>query len=330
MCNHCSIMSDPPALTGELSDLAAGYAAKSRAANTRRVYRSAFGHFGAWCEVRGCDPLAGDAVAVAEYLARCAADGLSVSAIQVRLAAIRMALRLREVPFHADHPRLLMVLEGITRDIGVAPRNQKTPAVPDVLRPMLASCGETPMGLRDQAMLLVGFGAGLRRSELVALALGDIHEESRGTMFLIRRSKTDQAGQGERVAVWRGSDPLFCAVSALARWMGLRQDAPDLRTTNASHLRPVFVGVKKNGELTGEGLSDQIVARTIKKAAQAAGLDPKRFAGHSLRAGLATASEDSDLLPLARQMRHKNPRTTQRYVRPAELWRANPTRHLFD
>ena len=146
-------------------------------------------------------------------------------------------------------------------------------------------------------MLLVGFGAALRRSELVALTLGDVETvPGRGLRLLIRRSKTDQQGQGQDIAVWANpAEEGFCPLAALTRWMAHRRTAADLdwtATALSRAERPLFCAVTKTGRVTGEKLSDKAVARLVKQAAADAGLDPERYAGHSLRAGLATAAGD--------------------------------------
>jgi hypothetical protein len=128
---------------------------------------------------------------------------------------------------------------------------------------------DKPLGARDRAMLLVGFGAALRRSELAALTIGDVETvPDRGLRLLVRRSKTDQHGQGQAIAVWANpSEPGFCPLSALARWMQQRRTAPDLDWTASASSRaerPLFCAVTKSGRLTGEKLSDKAVARLVK------------------------------------------------------------------
>jgi integrase len=185
-------------------------------------------------------------------------------------------------------------------------------------------------------MLLLGFGAALRRSELVALTLGDVElVPERGLRILVRRSKADQHGQGQNVAVWANLDqPGVCPAAALARWMDHRRAAPDLDWTVTPTVRaerPLFCAVTKTGTVTGHGLSDKAVARLVKQAARDAGLDPERYSGHSLRAGLATAAGDAGagLAELMRQTRHKSTDVALGYLRPADLWRNNVTERVF-
>jgi len=128
----------------ELSARATQYATRARGDGTRRAYRSAWQGFAAWCHSLGREPLAGDADTIAMYVVRRADDGLAVSTLRVHLAAIRTAHLLAGVPLDLRHPRLAMVLEGITRSKGVRPRRQAAPAVPDILRRMLATPGLDP------------------------------------------------------------------------------------------------------------------------------------------------------------------------------------------
>jgi integrase len=185
-------------------------------------------------------------------------------------------------------------------------------------------------------MLLLGFGAALRRSELVALTLGDVETvPSRGLMLLIARSKTDQQGAGQRVAVHANpAEPAFCPAAALDLWLRHRLEAADLDWTvspSTRAVRPLFCAVTKSGRLTGAKLSDKAVARLVKQAALNAGLDAERFSGHSLRAGLATAAGDAgaSLPELMRQTRHKSTAIALSYLRPADLWRNNVTKKVF-
>jgi site-specific recombinase XerD len=322
----------------ELSRRAALYATRAKGDGTRRAYRSAWRGFETWCRDLGREPLAGDPDTIAMYVVRCADAGFAVSSIRVALAAIRTAHLLAGLSVDMRHPRLAMVVEGVTRSKGVRPRRQAAPAVPGVLRLLLAARPgpETPLGARDRAMLLLGFGAALRRAELVALTLGDVETvPGRGLLMLIGRSKTDQHGAGQRIAVHANpADPGFCPAAALDAWLRHRREAADLDWTASATARtgrPLFCAVTKAGRLTGESLSDKAVVRLVKQAALDAGLDAEKFSGHSLRAGLATAAgaAGAGLAELMRQTRHKSTEVALGYLRPADLWRNNVTEKVF-
>jgi len=323
----------------ELSRRAAVYATRARGDGTRRTYRSAWRQYEAWCTSLGREPLAGDPDTIAMHVVHLADRGLAVSSIRVALAAIKTAHLLAGRSLDLRHPRLAMVVDGITRAKGVRPHRQAAPAVPDVLRLLLATrrpSSTSPLGARDRAMLLVGFGAALRRSELVALTLGDGETvPERGLRLTVRRSKTDQHGAGQAIAVWANpQDPGFCPLAALDAWLAHRRRAADLDWTASEAARaerPLFCAVTKAGAVTGAPLSDKAVARLVKQAARDAGLDPERYSGHSLRAGLATAAGDqgSGLAELMRQTRHKSTAVALGYLRPADLWRNNVTQQVF-
>jgi hypothetical protein len=172
--------------------------------------------------------------------------------------------------------------------------------------------------------------------ELVALTLEEVAiVADRGVRVRVRRSKTDQQGRGQEVAIWANpAEPDFCPLVALERWLVFRQRGADLAGdagTDESRDRPLFCAVTKGGKITGQGLSDKAVVRLVKELAAAAGLDPTRFSGHSLRAGLATAAGDAGigLADLMRQTRHHSPEVALAYLRPADLWRNNATERLF-
>ena len=328
---------DQAATLQALSARAAVYATRARGDGTRRTYRSAWRIYEAWCTSLGRLPLAGDPDTVAMYAVHAADRGLSLSSLRVALAAIQAAHRLAGYALDLRHPRLVMVLEGIARTKGTRPAKQAAAAGPEVLRRMLATrpAAETPLGARDRALLLVGFAAALRRSELVALALGDVEVvPGRGLRLLVRRSKTDQRGAGQPIAVWANpAEPGLCPARALDAWLGFRQGAGD-RTSGASDAAlPLFVGLSKAGKLSANGLSDKAVWRLVKTAAAEAGLDnPERYSGHSLRAGLATAAGEAgaDLAAVMRQTRHRSAEVALAYLRPAELWRNNVSQTVWD
>ena len=250
------------------------------------------------------------------YVVRCADAGFAVSSIRVHLTAIRTAHLLAGLSVDLRHPRLAMVVEGVTRSTGVRPRCQATSVVPGVLRLLLAARprGETPLRARDRAMLLLGFGAAMRRSELVALTIGDVEiVPGRRVKLLIARSKTDQHGAGQPVAVHANpAAPSCCPAVALDHWLAHRRTAPDLDWTASATSRAgrkLFCAVTKAGRVTGANLSDKAVVRLVKQA--------------------ATGDAGAGLAELMRQTRHKSTEVALGYLRPADLWRNNVTERVF-
>jgi integrase len=291
--------------------------------------------------------LSGDPGSVALYLTDRAQDGLPVSSLGVARAAIRARHRMANVPLDLDDPRVTLVMRGITNTKGKRPQRKAAPAVRALLRRLLAACPfpDSPAGSADalaarhRAMLLIGFGAGLRRSELTALAVGDVTPlPGRGLTVLVRRAKSDQQGEGRLIAIHANpKEPDFCPAVAFARWMTVRTTGPDWVPPTAETAerwrtaRPLFCGIGKAGTLKGKTMADLVVARLLKKTALNAGLDPSSFSGHSLRRGLLTDAGDrrEQLRDVMRQSRHVKVETALGYMEDAEIWRDNITEGVF-
>jgi integrase len=210
-------------------------------------------------------------------------------------------------------------MRGIRRTLGTAPA-QKSPTLIEDIRAMVNAADAGPLGLRDRALLLLGFAGAFRRSELVALNFEDCGFTRDGLVVTIRRSKTDQEGQGRRVGIPYGSTPETCPVRTVQEW-----------TAQAGiSSGPLFRSVSRVGQVQPGGLAGIDVARIVKKLAQRAGLDGAKYAGHSLRAGHATtaaiagASERS----IMNQTGHRSVEMVRRYIREGSLWRENSAAKL--
>lgn len=322
-----------------LAAQAAAYVTQARSPGTRRAYRSAWGQYTAWCVRLGLAPLSGDPQLVGMYLTA-GSERLAVATLQVHLAAIVTAHRLVGLSLDPGHPAIAILMDGIRRRKRTRPIRQATPLSPELLRSMVRAQPDGPLGLRNRALLLAGFGGALRRSEIVALDAGDVaFVDGKGVVLTVRSSKTDQHGAGAAVAIWAADDPDLCAPSALARWLARR--APT--TADA----PLFVGLRAGGVLTPRRLSDKAVVRLVQDSAEAVGAaDPgllerafgglavghrPRYSGHSLRAGLATAAAEAEaqLHDVMRQTRHTSVEVARRYMRSADLWRNNVTEKVL-
>lgn len=215
------------------------------------------------------------------------------------------------------------MLEGIARTKGRRPTRVAAPILPEILVRLVTGLPDTPKGVHDRALILLGFGGALRRSELVALDRADLAFRDRGVTVTIRRSKTDQQGIGEELAVYGSPQPAIDVVAALTAWLALRGEAPG----------PLFLQADGGGVLRPDRgrLAGQAVARIVKAAAARAGYDPTKFAGHSMRAGPATAAADRDahLHDIMRQTRHKSADVARRYIRDADLWKRNVSELVF-
>jgi integrase len=267
--------------------------------------------------------------------------------IDIARAAIRARHKMAKVPLDLDDPRVTLVMRGITNTNGKRPQRQAAPAVPALLRRMLASCPfpDSPDGAaealaaRHRAMLLLGFGAGLRRSELVALTVGDVAiVPQRGLTVFVARAKSDQQGEGRLIAIHANpKEPDFCPVVAFQRWLAMRAAGPDWAPPAGVAVepwrqgRPLFCGIGRAGTLKGKPMADLVVARLLKKAALQAGLDPACFSGHLLRRGLLTDAGDrqENLRDVMRQSRHVKVETALGYMADSEIWQNNITAGVF-
>ena len=170
------------------------------------------------------------------------------------------------------------------------------------------------MGKRDRALLLVGFAGAFRRSELVSLDVADVAFDPNGLTIRLRRSKTDQEGEGRKVGLPYGSNLATCPVRALQEWLHVAA------ITNGA----LFVGINRHGTPQGR-LSACAVALIVKKVVAAAGLNPDLYAGHSLRAGLATSAAMAGVSErsIMAQTGHKSVMMVRRYIRDGSLFREN-------
>ena len=306
-----SAASLPANLAAAEIDAALSFAEQEKSAGTRRAYRADWRIFAAWCAERGLDPLPATPETVARFLSAQANEGAKASTIGRRAAAIGYAHKLAghsEPPTNAEMVK--SVMRGIRRAIGAAPK-QKAPATADLVRAMLDACPDTLQGKRDRALLALGFAGAFRRSELVALEVADLAEVPDGLRVTVRRSKTDQEGLGQEIAIPRGYR--LRPVEAVQAWLAAAEISSG----------PVFRPVLKGGRVQAEPLTAHSVAAIVKRYAELAGLDPAQFAGHSLRAGFITSAADSGaaLLRIADQSRHKSLDVLRGYVRRADMFK---------
>jgi len=289
---------------------AAAYAQRSCADNTLRGYASQWRMFDEWCRARDLASLPCSPETLQLYLSE-RAQAVRVSTLEHARAAVAYVHRQAgydKAQLPHRHPIVNDTLEGISRERGVAPR-RVSPLLIDDLRAVVRALPSTPAGKRDRALLVLGFVGALRRSELAALRVSDVAFTPDGLRVTIRRSKTDQHGEGAPVALPSSRFPASCPVRTLKAWL----DAAGIRDGR------VFRSLS-NGR-TGESLSDRAIADIVKQAAAAAGLEGD-YSGHSLRAGLATSAaragkQDHQILKQGRWKTHTMLAT---YVRDANLF----------
>lgn len=302
----------------KLAARAREFADGSQADSTQRAYRADWRDFVDWSNLRGRPSLPADAETVALYFTELADAGKRVATIDRRRAAIAFMHKMHGHDSPTHKPLVDEVMAGIRREVGIAQQG-KAPVLTTDIRAMVDSLEGDLRGVRDRALLLIGFAGAFRRSELVALTVEDIEEHAEGLLITIRRSKTDQEGEGRVVGIPRGRRPETCPVRAYQDW----------RHAAGIANGPVFRGISRHGRLLGP-LSDRGVARTVKRAAERAGLDPEQYSGHSLRAGLATSAAlsgaaDRDIM---QQTGHKRVETLYRYIRKSNVFRDNVAKRL--
>jgi site-specific recombinase XerD len=285
----------------------------SKAESTIRGYRADWRDFCEWCDGHGVSPLPASPEGVASYIAECAGR-LKVGSIQRRINAIAEAHKAVGVESPTHHAMVTNTMKGIRRTKGGAAA-QKAPAVTDDIRAMVDATDAGLIGARDRALVLLGFAGAFRRSELVGLDVEDCIFGKDGLTVTLRRSKTDQEGQGRKIGIPYGSNPETCPVRTIQAWR-------EIACINSG---PLFRSISRHGQVQPGRLSGGDVARVVKKLVKRAGLDPAKYAGHSLRAGHATsaaiagASERS----IMNQTGHRSVQMVRRYIRDGSLFREN-------
>ena len=324
-----------PAHLEKLAGRARDYVEAASSANTRRAYAADWRHFASWCRRQGIELLRPDPQVVGLYITACASGKAtgdkkpnSVSTIERRLSSLTWNYAQRGQPLDRKDRHIATVMAGI-RNKHASPPRQKEAVLPEDLIAMLETLDRgTLRGLRDRAMLLIGFAGGLRRSEIVGLDVGrDQTEDSSGWIEILDKGMlvTLRGKTGWReVEIGRGSSDTTCPIVALETW---------LKFARIAH-GPLFRRVVGQGKAVGsERLNDQEVARLVKRTALAAGVRSdltegergKLFAGHSLRAGLASSAEVDERY-VQKQLGHASAEMTRKYQRRRDRFRVNLTK----
>jgi len=321
--NPPSVPSPDPwvGLTEDDATRIAAALAATHAESTRKVYAFAWRRWVRWCSGRGIVPFPAKPAAVCAYLTQCAEQGFSLATIDSACSAIGHQHRSRGVPDPIDHDAVRQVRRGLRRIIGRAPRRPTRPlSVADLRQIVTAIDRTTVRGVRDTALILVGFAGALRRSELAALTLADLEAKPSGLLLHLRRSKTDQEARGQVVGIARGHYALTDPIAALDAWLALRGTRPG----------PVFTSLRP-GTRSLQPISANAVSTLVKERAQAAGLSGGRVSGHSLRAGHATsaAAAGVGVDRIAAQTRHRRiDILIEHYIRPVQALQTTSSRDL--
>ena len=290
----------------------------SKSNNTIRAYKSDFKDFGAFCAKNGFKTFPAEPKIVSLYMTYLSTKDLKISTLRRRLVSIGVIHKLRGHYLDTKHPVIIENLMGIKRKKGSFQRGKK-PILISHLKSMVNVIDnqkiEEIKKVRDKTIILIGFSGGFRRSELVSIDREDLEFVSEGVKIIIRKSKTDQFGEGMIKGLPFFSNQTYCPVLHLKKWLEL------------SNIKsgPVFRKFNKGFSLSDNRLTDQSVALLIKNYLTVAGIENKNYSGHSLRSGFATVSAESgaDERSIMAMTGHKTTQMVRRYIQEANLFKNN-------
>ena len=290
----------------------------SKANNTIRAYKSDFKDFGLFCVKNGFKPLPSEPKIVSLYLTHLSTKDIKISTLKRRLVSIGMIHKLKGHYLDTKHPAIIENIMGIKRRKGSIQKGKKPILINDlkaIINAINEQKTEQIKKLRDKSIILIGFSGGFRRNEIVALDYEDLEFVSEGLKIAIRRSKTDQFGEGAIKALPYLNNPEFCPTITLKKWL-------DISKINNG---PIFRRFVKGSNLSENRLTDQSVALLIKEYLKLAGIDNKNYSGHSLRSGFATTTADSgaDERSIMAMTGHKSSEMVRRYIKEANLFKNN-------
>ena len=294
----------------------------SKANNTLRAYKSDFKDFGTFCSKHGLSSLPTEPKIVSLYLTHLSKNS-KFSTLRRRLVSISMVHKLRGHYLDTKHPIIIENLMGIRRIKGSIQKGKK-PILINHLKLIINSINEKNSNeakqFRDRAIILIGFGGGFRRTELVSIDYEDLEFVPEGLKITLRKSKTDQFGEGMIKGLPYFDDKKYCPVINLRKWL----------ETSKIKSGPIFRRFSKGSNLTDKRLTDQSVVLLIKEYLGLAGIENKNFAGHSLRSGFATVAADSgaDERSIMAMTGHKTTQMVRRYIKEANLFKNNALNNI--
>lgn len=304
----------------KLVDAAGEYVEAAKSDATKKAYKADLECFVRFCNTHNVESVPALPATVALYITHLAQESKAPSTISRRLTAISQAHKFARLQSPTTAPEVVEVYKGIRRKKGVAQRKAK-PLVLSQLKKCLESTRCSFLGRRDKAVLLVGWAAALRRSEIVALDFEDIDFVEEGMTVRIVRSKTDQDGEGYKIGIPFALDERYCAVKHLEHWILLAK----------IETGPLFFGIGTPGkkfhvDVERKRLSAQAVNRIIVKRMKQAGLPTTGYSGHSLRAGFVTeaAKSESPEYLIQAHTRHRSAKVLRGYMREGNLFSSNP------
>ena len=289
----------------------------SKANNTLRAYKSDFKDFGAFCSKHGFNSMPSEPKVVSLYLTHLSANS-KISTLRRRLVSIGVVHKLKGHYLDTKHPVIIENLMGIKRKKGSI-QSGKKPILIKHLKEIINVIDQQKITkikkLRNKALILVGFSGGFRRTELISIDHEDLDFVEEGVKITLRRSKTDQFGEGQVKGLPYFTNVKYCPVTILKNWIFLSK----IKTG------PIFRRFAKGSILTDHRLTDQSVVLMIKECLKLAGIENKNYSGHSLRSGFATVAAESgaDERSIMAMTGHKTTQMVRRYIREANIFKNN-------
>ncbi len=295
----------------------------SKAPNTIRAYKSDFNDFGLFCVKNGFKSLPSDPKIVSLYLTHLSTKNAKISTLKRRLVSIGVIHKLKGFYLDTKHPSIIENLMGIKRRKGSIQKGKK-PILINSLKQIINVIDEQKENLikkqRDRTIILIGFSGGFRRNEIVSLDYSDLDFVNEGLKITLRKSKTDQFGEGLIKGLPYFDNSKYCPVVSAEKWIKISK----------IHSGPLFRRFLKGSILSQSRLSDQTVALLIKEYLKIAGIDNKNYSGHSLRSGFATSAAESgaEERSIMAMTGHKSAEMVRRYIKEANVFKNNALKNI--
>ena len=290
----------------------------SKANNTVRAYKSDFNDFGLFCVQNGFKSFPSEPKIVSLYLTHLSTKDAKISTLKRRLVSIGVIHKLKGHYLDTKHPSIIENIMGIKRRKGSVQKSKK-PLLISSLKSIINVIDEQKKEqikkLRDRSIILIGFSGGFRRNEIVSLDYDDLDFVAEGLKINIKRSKTDQFGEGFIKALPYFDSSQYCPVVSVQKWI-------EISKINSG---PLFRRFTKGSNLSESRLTDQTVALLIKEYLTLAGIDSKNYSAHSLRSGFATSAAESGVeeRSIMAMTGHKTTEMVRRYIKEANLFKDN-------
>ena len=291
----------------------------SKAKNTVRAYKSDFKDFSLFCVQNDFKNLPSDPKIVSLYLTHLSTKDIKISTIKRRLVSIGVIHKMKGHYLDIKHPLIIENLMGIKRRKGTVQKGKKPLLIRD-LKAIIDVINQQKIEdikkLRDKTIIVIGFSGGFRRNEIVSLDVDDLEFVYEGVKITVKKSKTDQFGEGFIKALPYFENELYCPVISLKRWLNIS------KITKGS----IFRRFTKGSNLSNNRLTDQTVALLIKEYLKLAGMDSSNYSGHSLRSGFATSAAESGVEErgIMAMTGHKSTEMVRRYIKETNLFKNNP------